>query len=196
MVRVSDELLEDSVLSIEDYIVDAFGERLADAEEEAFLFGDGLGKPLGLVHQLETTLTTEKAGEITADDLLDLQHSIPKQYRDNGVYLMHDNTVAMIRKIRSARGRNIWVEDFTKETPLQLFGRPVLACSSMPWPESGKPVILFGDFSQYLIGDREHRSIKRLNEVYARQGQVAYLASERVDGVLLDPQAIASLTMK
>ena len=65
MVRVSDELLEDSAFDIEDFIVKAFGERLADAEEEAFLFGDGMGKPLGLVHQLEHVTATENDGEIT-----------------------------------------------------------------------------------------------------------------------------------
>ena len=83
---------------------------------------------------------------------------------------MHDATAAMLRKLRSARGRNIWVEDFTRKTPDCLFGRPVITCTSRPRAEHGKLAILFGDFSQYLIGDRGHRSVKRLTEVYARQG--------------------------
>lgn len=114
----------------------------------------------------------------------------------NGVYLMHDATAAMLRKLRSARGRNIWVEDFTRMTPDCLFGRPVITCASMPRAERGKLAILFGDFSQYLIGDRGHRSVKRLTEVYARQGMVGYLVSQRVDGVLLEKSAIAGLTVK
>ena len=196
MVRVTDEQLEDSAFDIEDFIAKAFGERLADAEEEAFLFGDGRGKPLGIAGQVETLVSTENEAEITADDLLELQHSIPKRYRDNGVYLMHDATAAMLRKLRSARGRNIWVEDFTRKTPDCLFGRPVITCASMPRAEHGKLAILFGDFSQYLIGDRGHRSVKRLTEVYARQGMVGYLVSQRVDGVLLERSAIAGLTVK
>ena len=128
--------------------------------------------------------------------LLELQHSIPKKYRDNGVYLMHDTTAAMIRKLRSASGRNIWVEDFTRMTPDCLFGRPVITCSSMPRAERGKLAILFGDFSQYLIGDRGHRSVKRLNEVYAQRGMVGYLVSQRVDAVLLEKNALAGLTVK
>ena len=196
MVRVTDELLEDSAFNIEDFIAKAFGERLAEAEEEAFLFGDGMGKPLGIASQVETLIPTENEAEITADDLLELQHSVPKKYRDNGVYLMHDATAAMLRKLRSARGRNIWVEDFTRKTPDCLFGRPVITCASMPRAERGKLAILFGDFSQYLIGDRGHRSVKRLTEVYARQGMVGYLVSQRVDGVLLEKSAIAGLTVK
>ena len=81
MVRVTDELLEDSAFDIEDFIAKAFGERLADAEEEAFLFGDGRGKPLGIASQAETLIPTENEAEITADDLLELQHSIPKPER-------------------------------------------------------------------------------------------------------------------
>lgn len=196
MVRVTDELLEDSVFDIEDFIAKAFGERLADAEEEAFLFGDGKGKPLGISSQVEALIPTENEAEITADDLLELQHSIPKKYRDNGVYLMHDTTAAMIRKLRSASGRNIWVEDLTRMTPDCLFGRPVITCSSMPRAERGKLAILFGDFSQYLIGDRGHRSVKRLNEVYAQRGMVGYLVSQRVDAVLLEKNALAGLTVK
>lgn len=196
MVRVSDELLEDSAFDIEDFIVKAFGERLADAEEEAFLFGDGMGKPLGLVHQLEHVTATENDGEITPDDLLELQHSIPQKYRENAVFLMHDSTIARLRHIRSARGRNIWEEDFTRNTPDRLLGIPVIACASMPRVESGSMAVLFGDFSQYLIGDREHRSVKRLAELYARQGQVGYQVSQRVDGVLLEKKAIAGLRVK
>lgn len=196
LVRVTDELLEDSVFDIEDFIAKAFGERLADAEEEAFLFGDGKGKPLGIASQVEALIPTENEAEIAADDLLELQHSIPRKYRDNGVYLMHDTTAAMIRKLRSASGRNIWVEDLTRMTPDCLFGRPVITCSSMPRAERGKLAILFGDFSQYLIGDRGHRSVKRLNEVYAQRGMVGYLVSQRVDAVLLEKNALAGLTVK
>ena len=56
--------------------------------------------------------------------------------------------------------------------------------------------VLFGDFSHYLIGDREHLSVKRLAELYARQGQVGYQVSQRVDGVLLEKKAIAGLRVK
>ena len=133
MVRVTDELLEDSAFDIEDFIAKAFGERLADAEEEAFLFGDGRGKPLGIASQAEARIPTENEAEITADDLLELQHSIPKKYRDKRGRVSHarcDRGDASQASL--ARGRNIWVEDFTRMTPDCLFGSPVITCPSMP----------------------------------------------------------------
>ena len=196
MIRVSDELLEDSVFDIEDFIAESFAQRLADVEEEAFLFGDGQGKPLGLVHQLDTVIATEKAGEITPEDLVNLQHSIPAKYRENAVFLMNDDTLRRLYCIKSAFDRNIWEGDLTKAEPLRLLGKPVIVCDAMPAAESGETAILFGDFGQMVIADREHRSVKRMTEVYAKQGQVGYLISQRVDAALLDKQAIAALKLQ
>lgn len=196
MTRVSDELLEDSVFDIEGFIAESFAQRLADAEEEAFLFGDGQGKPLGLVHQLDTIIETEEAGEITPDDLVNLQHSIPAKHREKAVFLMNDDTLRKLYCIKSAFDRNLWEGDLTKEEPLRLLGKPVIVCDAMPIAESGQTAILYGNFDQYVIGDREHRSVKRMTEVYASQGQVGYLISQRVDGALLDKQAVAALKVQ
>jgi len=196
MIRVSDELLEDSAFDIEDFIAKEFARRFAQAEEDAFLLGDGKGKPLGIVHQIEKTITTQNAGEISADDLVDLQHSIPQKHRKNAVYVMSDATLRELYKIKSAYGRNIWAGDLTTGLPLRLFGYPVIISESMSIAESDQPAILFGDFSWYVIGDRKHRSVKRLNEVYASHGQVGYMVTHRVDAVLMDKQAIAGLKVK
>ena len=196
MTLVTDELLEDSVFDIEDFIADEFAMRLANAEEDAFLHGDGDGKPLGLTRQLESVVTTENAGIIQIEDLLELQYAIPEPYRDNAVFLMSDAAVRELCKIRSAFDRNIWEGDMCKDVPVKLLGKQVIVCDALPAPESGSMPILYGDFSRYVIGDREHRSVKRLNELYARQGQVAYLISQRVDATLMDKRAIAGLKIR
>ena len=196
MVCVSDELLEDSAFDIEEFIAKSFAERLATTEEDGFLYGDGNSKPLGLMHQIEKTIITENAGEITPGDLVDLQHSIPTQYRDNVVFLMSDATFRDLYKTKSAFERNIWEGDYTKARPLKLLGRRVIICNAMDAAGDDLPKILYGDFSQYVIGDREHRSVKRLNEIYARHGMVGFMVTQRVDAVLMDKKAIAGLKMR
>ena len=195
-IRVSDELLEDSAFDLEGFIIDQFAERIGDAEEEAFLHGDGIAKPLGLIYQMDREVTTEKAGTISADDLLDLKHAVPPKYRKDAVFLMHDSTLRELRKLQTGNGQYVWYENLKKNLPLAIFGHRVFTSPSMPSIDSGKPPILFGNFKHFIIGDRKHRRIKRLTEVHAQQGQVAYIMSQRVDAKLLDRNAIAALKVK
>ena len=195
-IRVSDELLEDCGFDLEDFIISQFADRIARAEEQAFLYGDGKAKPLGLIHQLEREVITEEAGKISTDDLLELIHAIPPKYRDGAVLLMHDSTLRELYKLQTANGSSIWNENLKKGQPLTILGHRVITSPAMPMIESGKVPIFFGNFSFYTIGDRQHRRVKRLNEVYAQQGQVAYIMSQRVDAKLLDKNAVAALKMK
>lgn len=195
-IRVSDELLEDSTFDLEGFIIDQFAQRIGDAEEEAFLHGDGVAKPLGLIYQLDCEVITENAGAISTDDLLELKHAIPPKYRKNAVLLMYDSTLRELFRLRTGEGQYIWYENPKKKIPLCIFGHRVITCPSMPTIDSGKPPILFGDFKHFVIGDRKHRRIKRLTEVHAQQGQVAYIMSQRVDAKLLDRNAIAALKVK
>ena len=195
-IRVSDELLEDSVFDLEEFIIKEFAQRIGEAEEAAFIHGDGLAKPLGIIHQLEREVITEKAGNISTDDLLELKHAIPSKYRKDAVFLMHDSTLRELFKLRTGEGQYIWYENLKKNIPLCIFSHRVITSPSMPTIDSGKPPILFGDFKHFVIGDRKHRRIKRLTEVHAQQGQVAYIMSQRVDAKLLDRNAIAALKVK
>ena len=195
-IRVSDELLEDSTFDLEGFIIDQFAQRIGDAEEEAFLHGDGIAKPLGLIYQLDREVTTVEAGKISTDDLLELMHAIPPKYRKDAVFLMHDSTLRELFKLRTGEGQYIWYENLKKNIPLCIFSHRVITSPSMPAIDSGKPPVLFGDFKHFVIGDRKHRRIKRLTEVHAQQGQVAYIMSQRVDAKLLDRNAIAALKVK
>ena len=195
-IRVSDELLEDCGFNLEDFLASQFASRIAGAEEHAFLYGDGKAKPLGLLHQLDREVTTEKAGQITVDDLFNLIHAIPRPYRKGAVLLMNDTTLRELCKLVDGEGNPIWYENLKKGSPLAILSYRVVTSPAMPDMESGKAPILFGNFRHFVIGDRQHRRIKRLNEVYAQQGQVAYIMSQRVDAKLLDRNAVAALRMK
>ncbi len=107
-LRVSEELLNDSVFNLEAYIAAEFARRIGRAEENAFLVGTGTGQPLGVMAQsggAETGATTASPTEITADALIDLMYSLRAPYRPRAAFLMHDDTVKTLRKVKDQNGQ-------------------------------------------------------------------------------------------
>ena len=196
MIKVSEELLNDSVFDIPSYIAREFARRIGAAEEEAFFTGDGNGKPTGVLAATggaQTGVTAAKANEITFDEVMDLFHSLRAPYRRNAVFIVNDSTVKALRKLKLGTGEYIWQPSISAGTPDTILHRPVYTSTFMPDIASGKKTILFGDLGYYWVADREGRSFKRLNELYAATGQVGFLASQRVDGKLVLPEAVKVL---
>ena len=107
MLKVSEELLNDSVFDLESYIAKEFGRRMGFKEEEAFLVGDGTGKPTGVFHTTgggELGVTAAAEAELTADELIDLFYSLRAPYRKKAVFIMNDTTVKLIRKLKDQMG--------------------------------------------------------------------------------------------
>ena len=199
MIKVSEELLNDSVFDLESYISREFARRIGAKEEEAFFTGDGSGKPLGILAAsggAETGITAASATAITADELIDLFYSLKSPYRRNAVWVLNDSTIKAIRKLKDSNGQYLWQPSLTAGTPDTILGRPVRTSAYMPAIAASAKTIAFGDFSYYWIADRQGRSFKRLNELYAATGQVGFLASQRVDGKLILPEAIKVLAQK
>jgi HK97 family phage major capsid protein len=199
MIKVSDELLNDSVFDLENYISTEFARRIGAKEEEAFLVGDADGKPTGIFNATggaQLGVTAGSATAITADEIIDLVYSLKAPYRKNAVFLMNDATVKAIRKLKDGQGQYLWQPSLTAGTPDTLLNRPVYTSAYAPIIEAGAKTIAFGDFGYYWIADRQGRSFKRLNELFATTGQVGFLASQRVDGKLILPEAIKVLQQK
>lgn len=199
MIKVSEELLNDSVFNLESYISREFARRIGAKEEESFFTGDGTGKPLGILAATggaETGITAASATAITADELIDLFYSLKAPYRRNAVWVLNDSTIKAIRKLKDNQGQYLWQPSLTAGAPDLLLGKPVRTSAYMPAIAADAKTIAFGDFSYYWIADRQGRSFKRLNELYAATGQVGFLASQRVDGKLILPEAIKVLAQK
>ena len=199
MIKVSEELLNDSVFDLEAYISREFARRIGAKEEEAFFTGDGSGKPLGVLAATggaETGVTAASATAITADELIDLFYSLKAPYRRNAVWVLNDSTIKAIRKLKDGSGQYLWQPSLTAGTPDTILGRPVRTSAYMPAIAASAKTIAFGDFSYYWIADRQGRSFKRLNELYAANGQVGFLASQRVDGKMILPEAVKVLVQK
>lgn len=198
MIKVSEELLNDSVFNVPAYIAKEFARRIGAAEEEAFFTGDGKGKPTGILAATGADVGVTAAGTnvITMDEVMDLFYSLRAPYRRNAVFIMNDSSVKALRKLKTQNGDYIWQPSVQVGEPDKLLGRPIYTSSYMPALEAGAKGILFGDLGYYWVADRQGRSFKRLNELYAPTGQVGFLSSERVDGKLILPEAVKCLQMK
>lgn len=195
-IRVSEELINDSVFDLESYMTAEFARRIGTEEEKSFLIGDGSKKPTGIFTQADVTGPTTATKDITFDDMIELYHSLPAPYRKNAVWILHDSTVKAIRKLKDGNGNYIWQPSTQAGQPDLILNRPYYTSTFAPLPEAGNKAIAFGDFSYYWIADRQGRTFKRLNELYAANGQIGFLASQRVDGKLVLPEAVKVLTVK
>ena len=191
-IKITEELLYDNAFGLENYIITEFGKALANAEEDAFLNGDGVGKPTGI---FDKTKGGESIGTLTAalksDDVLDLIYKLKRPYRKNASFIMNDATLAQIRKLKDNNGQYLWQPSYQANEPDKILGYNIRTSAFAP-----TDAISFGDYKYYNIGDRGSRSFKQLNELFAGNGMIGYVAKERVDGLLILPEAVKILGLK
>ncbi len=194
IIKVSEELLQDTGIDLEAHLVLAFAQSLAKAEEAAFVNGDGVKKPTGVFVDAQVGVTASSGSAITADEIIDLYYSLPRAYREKATFVANDSTVKAVRKLKDSENNYIWEKGLGGE-PDKILGRPVETTEYAPEVALNANVLAFGDFSYYHIGDRSSRVFTRLNEKYADQGQVGFRGMERVDGKLALPEAVKVLQM-
>ena len=198
LCRVSVELLKDSTFDIEAYLRQEFARAFGIAEEEAFCVGNGTTQPTGIFTENGGTVgvTAASATAITVDEIISLVHALKAPYRKNAKFLMNDATVALLRKLKDQNGQYLWQPSVQAGVPDRLLGYEIYTSPYVPVAQAGALAIAFGDFKNYWIGDRAGRTVQRLNELYATNGQIGYVATERVDGKVILPEAIQLLQMK
>ena len=191
-VKVTEELLYDSAFGLENYLLTQFGKALANAEEDAFLNGNGTGKPTGIFSETgggQVAGTTTGAAAKT-DDIIDLVYTLKRPYRKNASFIMNDKTLASLRKLKDNNGAYLWQPSYQMGEPDKVLGYTVHTSAYAP-----ENAIAFGDFKYYNIGDRGSRSFKQLNELFAGNGMIGFVAKERVDGKLVLPEAVQILKL-
>ncbi len=198
LIRVSVELLQDSEFDLEDYIANEFSRAFGAAEEEAFCVGTGTNQPTGIFTANGGTVgvTAASATAITVDEVISLVYALKSPYRRNAKFLMNDATVSFLRKLKDNNGAYLWQPSVQAGQPDKLLGYDLYTSPYVPTVASGALAIAFGDFQNYWIGDRAGRTVQRLNELYATNGQIGYVATERVDGKVILPEGIQLLKMK
>ena len=186
-IKVTEELLYDNAFGLENYIITQFGKALANAEEEAFLNGDGTGKPTGLFTTATAAVTSS---ELVSDDIISLVYALKRPYRKNASFIMNDSTIASVKKLKDNNGQYIWQPSYQAGEPDRLLGYAVHTSAYAP-----ENKIAFGDYDYYNIADRGTRSFAELKELFAGNGMIGFVAKERVDGKLILPEAVQVLTI-
>ena len=196
IIKVSEELLNDSAFNLETYISSEFARRMGAAEELAFINGNGTGKPTGVLNTAEVGVTSAASNAITTDEIIDLYHSLRTPYRKNAVFMSSDSTIKAIRKLKDSNGQYLWQPGLQAGQPDTILNRPIHTSAYMPEIESGNKILLFGDLSYYWVADRQGRSFQRLNELFAKNGQVGFRVFQRLDGKLILPESVKTVQMK
>ena len=193
-IKVTEELLYDNAFGLENYIITQFGKALGNAEEEAFLTGDGVGKPTGIFNSkggAQLAITTATQDKIAADELINLVYALKRPYRKNASFILNDRLLSQIRTLKDNNGAYIWQPSYQAGEPDKLLGYTVHTSAYAPLD-----AIAFGDYKYYNIGDRGTRSFAELKELFAGNGMVGFVAKERVDGKLILPEAVQTLKIK
>ena len=191
-IKITEELLADNAFQLEDHILTQFGKAIANAEEDAFLNGDGEGKPTGVFKDAQVGVTIDTV-DIVADDVIDLIYKLKRPYRKNAVFITNDSTLAVLRKLKDENGNYLWQPSLQEKEPDRILGYAIRTSQFAPKLAAGKAALAFGDFSYYNIGDRGQRTLQVLKELFAGNGMVGYVMKERVDGLLILPEAVQVL---
>jgi HK97 family phage major capsid protein len=188
MVKVSRQLIQDSAFDLEVYLRNIFVDRIGRIQNTHFTTGTGSSQPNGVVtaSALGKTGASGQTTSVIVDDLIDLVNAVDPAYRPGAVWMMHDNTMAAIRKLKDSQNRPLWEPNMAGGNPDQLYGYPVVVNQDVDTMAASKKSILFGDCSKYMIRDVAGMTMLRLEERFADNLQVAFLAFQRSDGDLLD----------
>jgi len=194
IIKVTEELLQDSFSSIEAYIAMKFTKSTTKSEEAAFVSGDGVGKPTGFLITAEVGKTAASATAFTADEIIDLWGSLDEDYAADATWKMNRNTLVKLMKLKDSTGDYL-VSKGLSGAPSTLLGRPIVLNKNMPNIAAGATPISFGDMSYYFIKDRKAMSMKRMDELYATTGHIGFRIDKRVDGKLVLAEAVKVLKM-
>lgn len=192
-LRITEELLSDSMFDLGNYVAGKFAEAIAQLEDIAFINGDGNGKPKGVVVSAKSL----EEGALNEDFFIDTIYGLGRKYRNNAIWLLSDIDAKKIRKLKDADGNLLWnrtnnvKSSLEGSEPGEILGYNIFVSENIP-----EGTILFGDFKYYTICDRPTgQTVKVLTEKYADTGEIGYLVNHRTDGKLLLDEAIVKKTI-
>jgi len=191
----TNDFLEDSEFDVVGISTDLMAEAFGLGENDAFINGTGIARPMGLLTQVDgdgpASVKSGTASTLTADGLIDLTYAIPAQYDINSRFLFNKATEKVIRKLKTSGGDYVWpivqTQGQLAPTPATLLGYPVMRDEFMPDVGANTYPAIFGDLRGYLVIDRVGFSVQRLSELYAETNITVLLARKRVGGQCIEP---------
>lgn len=199
-LKVSWELAQDSAVSISDLVARFLGRRIARKQAVDFISGTGVGQPQGiLTPKTAYDEITSNANGPTYAELVATVHAVDPEYRDGAKWLMNDTTLGVLRTMTDANDRPIWLPADTGNLSTglpggTLLGYPVVIDQAMPSIGDQTKFLAFGNFNEaYIIRRVKDVTLVVLNELFARTGQIGYIAWARADGTVNDANAYVVL---
>ena len=198
--KASQRLLDDSAFDVEGWLAGRIADKFARAEAAAFINGDGVDKPNGILNHPTVDndvwawgnigyVPTGIAGGVDADAIVDVVYALGAQYRVNGTFVMNSKTAGVIRKLKDSDGRFLWSDGLAAGEPARLMGYPVLIAEDMPDAGTDSFSIAFGDFSAgYTIAERP--DLRVLRDPFSAKPHVLFYTTKRVGGDVSDFAAI------
>ncbi|MEQ9845664.1 phage major capsid protein [Pectobacterium brasiliense] len=201
IIRVSNELLQDSGVDIEAYLSGRIGQRIGRGEAKYLVQGSGSGTPVqpkGLVASVTGTVNTAAAATFTWKEMNALKHAIDPAYRGGPKYrwAFNDGTLQIIEEMEDDQKRPLWLPDIVGGSPATVLGIPYVIDQAIDSAAAGKKFAFLGDFNRFIVRRITYMTLKRLVERYAEFDQTAFLAFHRFDCVLEDVAAIKALVGK
>lgn len=196
-VDVSNRLLEDSAINLEAELAFDFAEEFGRLESVAFVNGDGIKKPVGIMTDASVPVVLNGHATVLApDSLISVMYALPQSYRNRGSWLLNGTSIATLRKMKDSAGAYLWQESLRDGEPATLLGRPVIEAIDMDDVEANAFPIAYGDFaSAYRIYDRVGLSVLRDPYTQQTNGIVRFHARRRVGAGVVRPEAIRKLKM-
>ena len=196
LVDISEQELEDSVFNLEAEMNAEFVEQFAKAEGNAFVSGNAIGKPQGLLTNANVRNVAKGGGALDGDSMISAAHNVKSEYGRNGTFVMNRSTVSAVRKLKDGGGQYIYQPGlYQMSVGSNILGHPIVEATDMPDVAGGAKPVLFGDFRRgYMIVDRVNLSIMRDPFTQAASGNVRYLARRRVGGQVILPEALTTIT--
>lgn len=195
IIKISNELVQDSAIDIEGVVITALGQRVARKLQADMTNGSGTNEPSGILTQAVLGVTAAATSSILADELIDLQYEVEEAYAANGKYMMNSKTLLQVAKLKTSDGDYLVTNPITGVSKM-LFGKAIVINNNMPDVAAGATPIVFGDLSQYIVRNIKGLQIFKFNEMYQETNEIGFKASARYDGTLLVPSAVKSLVMK
>lgn len=196
--QVSEELLQDSALNVEQIVREAMAERIGRIANEHLTVGDGSDKPNGIVTASTEGVEANGATSLDADEVIDLFHSLDPAYRAMPTvgWMFNDNTLKALRKLKDGDDNYIWqAPDLRTAEPGQLLGINYFVNVDMSDIATGTKPIVFGAMERYVMRLVRQFAVRRLVERYADYHQVGFVGFARLDGELIDTAAVKHLVM-
>lgn len=202
--KASQRLLDDSAFDVEGWLAGRIADKFARAEAAAFINGDGIDKPKGILDHAAVAnsawtwgnigyvATGESGGIGDGDAVIDLVYALGAQYRANATFVMNSKSAGLVRKLKDADGRFLWSDGLAAGEPARLLGYPVVIAEDMPDAAADSYSVAFGDFAAgYTIAERP--DLRILRDPFSAKPHVLFYATKRVGGDVSDFAAIKLL---